>query len=88
MKLILAKMLIKLIKIYRVCLSPLFGSQCRFYPTCSKYAEEAIEKHGAIRGLFLTIYRVIRCHPFCRGGIDPVPKSFCCFLREEGNHAD
>jgi uncharacterized protein len=63
-----------LIRGYQVTLSPFFGAQCRFYPTCSCYAIEAIEKHGAIKGTFLAVYRVFRCNPFTKGGIDPVPE--------------
>jgi uncharacterized protein len=63
-----------LIRGYQVTLSPFFGAQCRFYPTCSCYAIEAIEKHGAIKGIFLAIYRIFRCNPFSKGGIDPVPE--------------
>ena len=54
-------------------LSPLLGGHCRFWPSCSVYAEEAIRKHGARRGLALAARRVLRCHPFHTGGIDPVP---------------
>lgn len=66
--------LIFLIRCYRVALSPLLGSNCRFYPSCSQYAHEALEQHGALRGTYLAIRRVLRCHPFHAGGYDPVPK--------------
>ena len=52
---------------------PLTGGCCRFYPTCSCYAHEAVEKHGAARGTWLAVKRLARCHPFCEGGVDPVP---------------
>jgi len=63
-----------LIRGYQLALSPLFGPRCRFYPSCSCYAIEAIEAHGATRGTWLTIKRIGRCHPFHEGGFDPVPK--------------
>lgn len=61
------------IALYRVTLSGWLGGQCRFHPTCSQYAEEAIRTHGAVRGSLLAIRRVLRCNPFGRGGIDAVP---------------
>jgi putative membrane protein insertion efficiency factor len=67
-------LLIALIHIYRWILSPLLGPSCRFVPSCSTYAEEALRRHGAGAGTWLTIKRLARCHPFCRGGIDPVPE--------------
>lgn len=63
-----------LIRCYRYCLSPLLGSNCRFYPSCSEYAREAIELHGACRGSYLALRRILRCHPFHPGGYDPVPQ--------------
>lgn len=65
--------LIAIIKFYRYFISPLLGNNCRFYPSCSSYALEALEVHGAVKGSFLTIKRLLRCHPFNAGGIDPVP---------------
>ena len=65
--------LILLIDGYRLLLSPFFGTQCRFYPTCSAYAREAIEIHGAIKGTWLPIRRIGKCHPWHEGGIDNVP---------------
>lgn len=64
--------LICLIRLYRRYISPLKKASCRFYPTCSQYALEAIEKKGALRGSWLTLRRLLRCHPFCEGGYDPV----------------
>jgi uncharacterized protein len=65
--------LIALIKGYRLLLSPWWGRQCRFTPTCSEFAEEAIERHGALRGTWLAMRRISRCHPWHAGGYDPVP---------------
>ena len=62
-----------LIKLYRLCLSPIFGSNCRFSPTCSSYAIEALKVHGLLFGSFLTFKRLIKCHPFGSHGYDPVP---------------
>ena len=67
------RILIGLIAAYRVLLSPLLGPSCRFYPTCSAYAAEAIEKHGALRGTWLALKRISKCHPWHAGGVDPVP---------------
>lgn len=65
--------LIGLVKGYRLVLSPWVGSACRFTPTCSAYALEALERHGAAAGSYLTLARLGRCHPWCQGGTDPVP---------------
>ncbi|WP_371813820.1 membrane protein insertion efficiency factor YidD [Diaphorobacter sp. HDW4A] len=66
--------LMALVRGYRLLLSPWLGSACRFEPTCSVYALEALEKHGAAGGSYLTIARLARCHPWCDGGHDPVPQ--------------
>ncbi|HKK14888.1 MAG TPA: membrane protein insertion efficiency factor YidD [Gammaproteobacteria bacterium] len=65
--------LILLIKLYRYALSPWLGQHCRFYPTCSHYAESAIERHGIVGGGWLALRRLSRCHPWHPGGVDPVP---------------
>ena len=62
-----------LIRGYQLAISPLLGPRCRFYPSCSHYAIEAIETHGSLRGSWLTIKRISRCHPWHEGGFDPVP---------------
>ncbi|MDI3281221.1 MAG: membrane protein insertion efficiency factor YidD [Bacillota bacterium] len=62
-----------MIRLYQRYISPLKGKTCRYHPTCSQYAYEAIEKHGAIKGTGLAIKRIGRCHPFAPGGYDPVP---------------
>ena len=66
--------LIGVVRAYRVLLSPWLGGQCRFYPTCSAYAIEALERHGAVEGTLLAAGRILRCHPLCQGGHDPVPQ--------------
>ncbi len=62
-----------LVRFYQIALSPLFPPSCRFHPTCSRYALDAFEAHGLLRGLALTFKRIARCHPFSAGGFDPVP---------------
>ncbi|MFN2342334.1 MAG: membrane protein insertion efficiency factor YidD, partial [Desulfonatronovibrio sp.] len=71
--------LLKLITIYQFVLSPLFPSVCRFYPTCSEYSREAIIRHGIIKGLLLTFFRIFRCNPLFKSGHDPVPDDFSFF---------
>ncbi len=67
------KLLLIFIKFYQYFISPLTGQNCRYYPTCSAYAIEAVEKHGTIKGTFFAVKRILRCHPFHAGGFDPVP---------------
>lgn len=67
------KFLIILIKFYQVCISPLFPACCRFTPTCSQYALDAIKKYGPVKGFYLAVKRILRCNPFHEGGYDPVP---------------
>jgi putative membrane protein insertion efficiency factor len=62
-----------LIRGYQILLSPLLGANCRYYPSCSQYTLEAVELHGVLRGLWLGVRRIVRCHPFHPGGYDPVP---------------
>ena len=66
-------MLVAIIRLYQMAISPWMGSHCRFLPTCSQYAIEAIGKHGALWGFLYTVRRLARCQPFCKGGHDPVP---------------
>lgn len=68
------KCLLALIGFYRYAISPLMGRNCRFHPSCSEYAQEAVQRHGALRGGWLALRRVGRCHPFHPGGYDPVPE--------------
>jgi putative membrane protein insertion efficiency factor len=70
---VLARAMIGAIRFYRKGISPLKPPVCRFYPTCSQYGLEAVEKYGAARGGWLLLRRLLRCHPLCRGGFDPVP---------------
>lgn len=72
MKSIAADILIFFVRIYRRFLSPLKGPTCRFYPTCSQYAIEALEKYGALKGGYLSVKRILKCHPFHSGGYDPL----------------
>ncbi|MGR9052711.1 MAG: membrane protein insertion efficiency factor YidD [Gammaproteobacteria bacterium] len=69
-------LLIAVIKFYKYFISPLLGNHCRFYPSCSNYALEALHVHGAAKGTYLAVRRLLRCHPFHEGGIDPVPDKF------------
>lgn len=66
------RLLIFIIKIYRKYVSPYKRPSCKYYPTCSQYAIEAIEKYGSFRGIFMSIWRILRCNPFSKGGYDPV----------------
>ena len=68
------KIFILFIRFYQKFISPLFPAKCRYYPTCSQYTLEAIQEYGAIKGTYLGIKRILRCHPFHEGGYDPVPK--------------
>lgn len=65
--------LIALLRFYKLAVSPMLGNRCRFYPSCSDYAREAIQYHGAARGTYLAAKRLCRCHPFSAGGVDLVP---------------
>ena len=65
--------LIGLLKVWRLTISPLYGNVCRYYPSCSAYALRAVEFHGAVKGSWLTVRRLLRCHPWSPGGYDPVP---------------
>ncbi|KUP27592.1 membrane protein insertion efficiency factor YidD [Kocuria rhizophila] len=66
-------LLIALLKLYRTIVSPLYGDVCRYFPSCSAYALEAVTVHGAVRGLGLSVMRLLRCHPWAAGGIDRIP---------------
>ena len=75
-------LLILLVKGYRYLISPMLASNCRYYPTCSSYSIEAIQLHGPLKGLAMSVWRIVRCNPFSKGGYDPVPGS------EEAQHSD
>jgi len=68
-----SKPLIILVRLYQWCIRPMLGNCCRFYPSCSEYAVEALKKHGPFKGVFLTIKRIVKCHPWHLGGVDLVP---------------
>lgn len=80
--------LILSIRLYRALLSGWLGGQCRFFPTCSRYAEEAICEHGAVRGVGLAVWRVARCNPYGRGGIDPMPTAASARSLEDDREYD
>ena len=67
------KILIAFIQFYRKYISPIKGTKCPYFPSCSEYGLQAIEKHGAVKGSLLAIWRILRCNPFSKGGYDPVP---------------
>jgi putative membrane protein insertion efficiency factor len=80
--------LLGLIRLYRVTLSGWLGGQCRFYPTCSRYAEDAIRLHGAMRGTLMAAWRIARCGPFTAGGVDHVPAPARCTGYDAVIHAE
>jgi putative membrane protein insertion efficiency factor len=81
------KIFIGLIRGYQKFISPLFPPSCRYYPTCSNYSVQAIQKHGAIKGSIMGISRILRCHPFVKGGYDPVPEQFSIRRNKEEEHS-
>ncbi|TAL39382.1 MAG: membrane protein insertion efficiency factor YidD [Spirochaetes bacterium] len=68
-----SSILIGAVRFYKMAVSPYLPPSCRFYPSCSGYAIEALQKHGPVKGLLFSIHRILRCNPFCKGGYDPVP---------------
>ena len=70
----LTYLIIKLIRIYRFLISPLLGDSCRYFPTCSDYSIESLRTYGLLKGLLLSFKRILSCHPWCDGGLDPVKK--------------
>ena len=77
------KFFICIIKVYKKYLSPLKSTKCPYYPSCSDYGLEAIQNHGAIKGGFLALWRILRCNPFSKGGYDPVPKILYTGFRKD-----
>ena len=80
--------LISLVKLYKKFISPLSAPKCKFYPSCSSYAIDALQKFGAIRGLALAVWRILRCNPWSLGGIDYVPERFTFKVKNVGDLAD
>lgn len=68
------RILVLFIKTYQLLISPLLGARCRFYPSCSQYTIEALEHYGMVKGFFMSVKRLFRCHPYCKCGYDPVKK--------------
>ena len=66
------KLIVAILRFYKLIVSPALPSACRYYPSCSEYARQAVEKHGVARGLWMGLKRLLRCHPFHAGGLDPV----------------
>ena len=71
---IISNILIGLIKFYKIVISPYLTPSCRYLPTCSEYTIEVLKNHGTLKGSWLAFKRILRCHPFCKGGYDPEPK--------------
>jgi uncharacterized protein len=69
----MTRLIVLLLRGYRYAISPLYGQVCRYHPTCSAYALEAVTEHGGLRGSWLALRRIARCHPWAAGGVDPVP---------------
>lgn len=74
---LVVRSLILLVRLYQIAISPFLGNNCRFYPSCSSYMIEAIQVHGVFKGLYLGTRRILRCHPYSDGGLDPVPPCGC-----------
>jgi uncharacterized protein len=82
-----ARILAALVRGYQLAISPLLRPSCRFAPSCSEYAYESLVEHGALRGMWLALRRLLRCHPFCAGGYDPVPPAKRRGTRDNGGEA-
>lgn len=79
--------MIGFVRLWRLAISPLYGDVCKFYPTCSAYGLQALRRHGAVRGVWLTVRRIARCHPWSLGGFDPVPGSDLERVGQTHDHA-
>ncbi len=81
------KLIVAILRLSKVVLSPLLPSACRYYPSCSEYMRQAVERYGVARGLWMGAKRLLRCHPFHAGGIDPVPElDVSCRMLDVGSH--
>jgi len=78
------KLIVAILRLYQWVLSPMLPSACRYYPTCSEYMRQAVEKYGVARGLWMGAKRLLRCHPFHAGGIDPVPEDVGYWMSDVG----
>ena len=81
-------LLIGLVRFYQLFISPIIGPRCRFYPTCSHYTIEAIQQHGVLKGGWLAVKRIARCHPGNSGGVDPVPPCKQCHVDSNKRHKE
>ena len=82
------KLIVAILRLYKWMLSPMLPSACRYYPSCSDYMRQAVEKYGVARGLWMGAKRLLRCHPFHAGGLDPVPElDFGCWMLDVGRSA-
>ena len=81
----IGRLVILIVRLYQIAVSPFFGNRCRFYPSCSAYCIEAVRNHGCMKGLWLTLKRLSKCHPFHPGGVDFVPEAgrIACALKHE-----
>lgn len=84
----MTRLILALLAAYKRLLSPMFGSRCRFDPSCSDYARIAVARFGAARGSILALWRIARCQPLCRGGTDPVPATFTFRRGRQGGSGD
>lgn len=82
----MTRVILALLRLYKTLLSPLLGARCRFHPSCSDYARISLARFGALRGGALALWRIARCQPLCRGGLDPVPERFAASAFRHRNH--